>query len=302
MYGQLWRWVQTQPVVTFGENAGETPYEPDITFEQDPAHLYNDVQITCDGSLDVTSSNALQEAQDATSQANYFPQTLQKTTNPRLVQQGLNVANYLLSQFKDPHTRLSGLSVNCATNPNALPALMGLNFADMVQVNRRPTGAPMKSVPCFIEQISWSGDDTGNKLMASFQMSPASQYQYGLISATWGKLTAGISAGVSTITVGPLNGLSLVAAQYVIPANYQMTLGYGTANAETVTVQSVQTVSPGYTSVTLTLASPTTKSHSINDYLCDILPVNTTIPQGGTYPSCFDGASLTGGSMPLIAF
>ena len=306
LFGQLWRWVQSSPRVTFGENAagGEIPYLADITFEQDPAHLYNDIQVTCDGASDLTNGNGLQESQDSTSQGNYFPQTLQKTTNPQVVQGGKNIANYLLSQYKDPHTRLSGLSVDCSSNPAALAALMSLNFADLVQVNRRPASAPMKSLSCFIEKVSWSGDDTGTSLKASFEMSPASQYQYGVISATWGQLTAGIAAGVSTITVGPLNGLSLMAAQYVIPSNcgYQMTLGFGTANAETVTIQSVQTVSPGYTSVQITLASPTVNSHNLSDYLCDIEPGNITIPPVGSYPTCFDKSSLTGGSQPLIGF
>jgi hypothetical protein len=304
LYGQLWRWIQNSPRATFGENvsAGEIPYQADITFEQDPAHLFNDIQVTCDGSSDLTDANSLQESQDATSQANYFPQTLQKTTNPQVVQGGKNVADYLLSQFKDPHTRLAGLNVECASNPNALSALMTLNFADLVMVNRRPTSAPSKSLSCFIEKVTWSGDDTGKTLKAAFEMSPASQYQYGVISATWGKLTAGVSAGATVVTVGPLNGLSLEAAQYVIPggAGYQMTLGYGTANAETVTVLSVQTVSPGYTSVQVTLASATTKSHSTNDYLCDINPGTIALPPGGTYPSCFDNSSLTGGYTPLI--
>lgn len=306
LYGQLWRWVQSQPRVTFGENvtSGEIPYKADITFEQDPAHLYNDIQVTCDGPTNLTNANALQEAQDSTSQANYFPQTLQKTVNPQYVQGGLNVANYLLSQYKDPHTRLSGLSVDCASNPNALPALVGLNFADLVQVNRRAASAPMKSLACFIERVSWSGDDTGQNLTASFEMSPASQYGYGVISATWGQLASGYAAGVSTITVGKLNNSSVIAAQYVIPggSGYQMTLGYGTANAETVTIQSVQAVSPGYTSVQITFTAPTVNSHSLNDYLCDINPGNAAIPPAGTYPSCFDSSSLTGGSQPLIGF
>jgi hypothetical protein len=304
LYGQLWRWVQSQSRVTFGENSagGEIPYKDNITFEQDPAHLYNDIQVTCDGSSDLTSANALQESQDSTSQANYFPQTLQKTVNSQVVQGGKNIANYLLSQFKDPHTRLSGLSVDCASNPSALPALMVLNFADLVQVNRRPASAPSKSLACFIEKVTWSGDDTGKNLVAQFEMSPASQYQYGVISATWGKLTAGVSAGATVITVGPLNGLSLIAAQCVIPTGYQMTLGFGTANAETVTVQSVQTVSPGYSSVQITLTAATTKSHSTNDYLCDVEPGNVTIPPVGSYPTCFDADSLTGGYQPLISF
>ena len=123
---------------------------------------------------------------------------------------------------------------------------------------------------------------------------PLSQYQYGVISACWAPLTTSYAAGVSSITVGALNGFNGIAAQYVIPPNYQMTLGFGTANAETVIVRSVQTVSAGYTSVQLTLASPTIVSHAANDLICDIEPGGISLPPAGTYPKCFDAASITG--------
>lgn len=305
LYGQLWRWIQTQPRVTFGENVpgGEIPYLGDVTFEQDPARLFNDVQITCDGSQDLNNTNSLQEVQDATSQTAYFPQTLTRTLNPQLVQGGLNVANYLLSQYKDPHTRIQGITVDLASNPSLLAQVAGLNFADRVRVNKRPAEAPMKTLDCFIEQIEWSGTNTG-ALSLHMQMSPASQYQYGIIAAAWAQLQSSYAAGVSTITVGPVSGNNSVPAQSVIPggSGYQMTLGYGTAAAETVTVQSVQAVSPGYSTVQITFTTPTANAHNANDYLCDPNPGNVALPPAGTYPTCFDAASLTGGTMPLIGF
>lgn len=305
LYGQLWRWKQTQPRVTFGENVpgGEIPYLGDVVFEQDPARLYNDVQITCDGSQDLTNLNALQEVKDTTSQTAYFPQTLTRTINPQYVQGGLNIADYLLSQYKDPHTRIEGITVDLASNPSLLPQVAVLNFADRVRVNKRPAEAPMKTLDCYIEQIEWNGTDQG-ALTLHMQMSPASQYQYGIIAAAWAQLQSSVAAGVSTITVGPVSGNSAVPAQCIIPggSGYQMTLGYGTANAETVTVQSVQTVSSGYSTVQITFTAPTVNSHNANDYLCDVLPANISLPPAGSYPTCFDAASLTGGTVPLIGF
>lgn len=305
LYGQLWRWIQTQPRITFGENVpgGEIPYLGDVTFEQDPARLFNDVQITCDGSQDLNNTNSLQEVQDATSQNNYFPQTLARTINPQLVQGGLNVANYLLSQYKDPHTRVQQITVDLASNPSLLPQVAVLNFADRVRVNKRPPLAPMKTLDCFIEQLEWGGTDTGT-LTLRMQMSPASQYQYGVISAAWAQLQSGYAAGVSTITVGPVSGVNSVPAQSVIPggSGYQMTLGYGTANAETVTIQSVQAVTSGYSTVQITFTAPTANAHNANDYLCDVLPGNAALPPAGSYPTCYDAASLTGGTSPLIGF
>lgn len=305
LYGQLWRWVQTQPRVTFGENVpgGEIPYTGDVVFQQDPARLYNDIQLTVDGAQDVTSTNQLQEVHDVTSQTNYFPQTLTRTVNPQTVQGGLNVANYLLSQYKDPHTRIQEITVDLASNPSLLPQVAFLAFANRVRVNKRPAEAPMKTLDCFIEQMEWSGTDTG-ELKLRMQMSPASQYQYGIISAAWAKLQSGYAAGVSTITVGPISGVNSVPAQSVIPggAGYQMTLGFGTAAAETVTIQSVQTVTTGYSTVQITFTAPTANAHAANDYLCDVLPGNAALPPAGSYPTCYDAAALTGGTVPLIGF
>jgi hypothetical protein len=304
LFGHLWRWIQNTPVVTFGENlpGGEVPVRDDIKFEQDPAHLYNDVQITADGAADLTDTNQLQESEDTTSQTAYFPQTLTRTINPQTVNTAKSMANYLLSLYKDPHTRLQGLTVDLAHSPALQSKVMSLNFADLVRVMKRPELAPAKQLDGFIEQLEWSGDDTGAALQLKLQVSPASQYRYWMISAAWAALTTSPAAGVSVITVGPISGNSAIPAQAVIPAGFTMTLGYGTANAETVTVQSVQTVTAGYSTVQLTLTAVTTKSHTGGDVICSPLPGGVTLPPGGTYPTCFDAAAAFGGTSPMFGF
>lgn len=292
LYGHLWRWIQTTPVATFGENtaAGEIPALGDIQFEQDPEHLYNDIQITCDGALDGTDANTLQESQDAASQSAYFPQTLTRNINAKSVTTGKGIANYLLSQYKDPHTRVGQITIDLAHSPALQAKVATLKFADLVRVKKAPALAPAKQLDGFIEQVEWSGDDTGSSLQLKLQVSPASQYRYWMISAAWAALSSPAAAGAITITVGPISGNNAIAAQYVLPSGFTMVLGYGTANAETVTVQSVQTVSPGYSTVQLTLTAATTKSHSSSDLICSPLG-NVAVPPGGTYPSCFDGSA-----------
>ncbi|MFF5029253.1 hypothetical protein ACFY2J_34220 [Streptomyces collinus] len=304
LYGHLWRWIQNTPVVTFGENAagGEVPVRGDIKFEQDPAHLYNDVQITVDGAADATDLNRLQEAEDTASQTAYFPQTLSRTINPQSVTTGKSMANYLLSLYKDPHTRLQGLTVDLAHSAALQKKVMGLHLADLVRVMKRPVLAPAKQLDGFIEQLEWSGDDTGSVLQLALQVSPASQYRYWIISAAWAALSSSIAAGVNVITVGPVSGNNAIAAQYVIPAGFQMVLGYGTATAETVTVQSVQTVTAGYSTVQLTLSANTTATHTAGDVICSPLPSTATLPPGGTYPTCYDTAAQFGGTSPLFGF
>lgn len=304
LYGHLWRWIQNTPVATFGENfaGGEIPVKDDIKFEQDPTHLYNDVQVTVDGAADVTDLTRLQESSDSASQTAYFPQTLSRTINPQATQTGKSMANYLLSLYKDPHTRLQGLTVDLAHSPTLQNKAMTLRFADLVRVMKRPALAPAKQLDGFIEQIEWSGDDTGANLQLRLQISPASQYRYWIISAAWAALSTSPAAGVSVITVGPVSGNNAIAAQAVIPAGFTMVLGYGTANAETVTVQSVQTVTAGYSTVQLTLAAPTANSHTSGDLICSPLPGSATLPPGGTYPTCYDAAAVFGGTSPLFGF
>jgi hypothetical protein len=304
LYGHLWRWIQNTPLATFGENTtgGEIPYLGDVTFEQDPGHLYNDVQVTCDNASDADGTNGVQEVTDSASATAYFPQSLTRTVNTTTVQGGLDIANYLLSQYKDPHTRVNGVTIDLASSPSLQNSVSGLKFADLVRVNRRPALAPSKTLDGFIEQIEWSGDNTGQVLQLHLQVSPASQYRYWLVSAAWAALSTTIASGVGVITVGPVSGNSAIAAQYVIPAGFTMVLGYGTANAETVVVQSVQTVTAGYSTVQLTLAANTTKSHTAGDLICSPLPGTATLPPGGTYPTCFDAAAVFGGTSPLFGF
>ncbi|MCZ1006325.1 LamG domain-containing protein [Streptomyces lydicus] len=303
LYGHLWRWIQSVPQAIFGENnaAGEIPYQEDVTFAQDPARLFNDVQVTVEGALDATDSNTLQRVTDTASQSAYFPQSMTRSINSASVTTGLSIAEYLLSQYKDPHTRLGGLTVDLGSAPGRIPTIAALGFGTLVRVMRRPALAPAKQLDCFVEQIEWSGSED-DQLQVHMQMSPASQYTYWIVSAAWAALATSPSAGATALTVGPISGNSAIAAQYVIPAGFTMTLGYGTANAETVTVASVQTVTAGYTTVQLTLTAATTKAHTAGDLICSPKPGSATVPPGVTYPTCYDGAAKFGGTSPLIGY
>lgn len=294
LYGHTWRWKQSTPRLTFGEDTagGEIPYNADITFATDPAHLYSDVQITCSGAADATDTNQVQTASDATSQDTYFPQTLSRTINPQTVADGKNIADYLISQYKDPHTRVGQITVDLAHSPALQAQLAGLAFSDLVRVMRRPTLAPAKTLDGFIEQLAFSGDDTGQVLQARLQISPASQYRYWMYSAAWATLAADAAAGADRITIGPVSGDADIPAQYILAAGQQLVVGYGTAAAETITVASVTTVAPGYTTATVTLTGTLTAAHTAGETACEPLPSNVTLPPDpATYPTCFDGSA-----------
>jgi hypothetical protein len=293
LYGRLWRWLQSIPRVTFGEDvdAGEVPYSGDPGFVQDPAHLYNDVQVTCDGAMDATDTTTVQEAQDADSQAAYFPQTLTRTVNPSSVSQGADLAAYYVARYKDPHTRVSGVHVDLGGGLR-FPLVADLSFADLVRVTKRPAVAPAKSITGFIEQVTWSGDDTG-ALALDLQISPRARDQFWVISPTWAQLAAPAAAGDTVVTCGPIAGDPRIPAQCTITAGQGVAVGYAVAGrAEAATIEAVQAVAAGYSTVQITLTAPLVHAHDAGEYFCDLRPDNFSQPPGpAVYPSCLDGSA-----------
>lgn len=263
------------PMVVFGEQAasGEIPYE-DCILDDDPTRLANIVKVT------QAATSQEFTATDSGSQGSYFPRSLARTTNALSSQECQDAANYLLSRYKQPATRVSSIRIHPSANPSVLwPVCLGLELGTRVRVMRRPPApAAAIQVECFIESIAWEFTDGGDAYV-TLQCSPADLTPYGLVAA-WHTTLAGsgtIAAGATSLTINAgQDNTNPAAAQ--IPINGQLTIGQNTANQETVTVSGVSATSPGWTTAVLTLASATTKSHTGGDVVCDVLPSGTTDP------------------------
>jgi hypothetical protein len=269
------------PVYTFGENtaAGEWPYEG-VVMPLDPTHIGNLVQVT------QYSSNQVFTAQDATSQTDYFPRTLQRTINAASTLECQSAAQYLLSRYKQPAVRISSIVLHPSAVPAMWPVCLNLELGMRITVNRRPPAAPMISVPCFIENISWSWDDTGEATV-TLQCSPVDLSPYGLFASFHTTLASSIGSGVGSITINAgADNTNPAAAQ--ISTGQQLVLGLGTANQETVTVGKVATTSSGWSTCVITLQANTAHSHAAGDVVCEPLPT------GVTSASTYDSSSVIG--------
>lgn len=275
------RYNALSPAYTFGERVdlGEWPYE-EVTLDYDSTHLSNQVTVQQEG----TQQNF--PAVDAASVTAYFPRTMSRTINASNTAECQDAADYLLSRYRQPAQRVSSLKLHPSANPALWPVCLSLDLGTRVRVMRRPPGAPPVQVECFVENISWEFDDAAEAWL-TLQCSPADLTPYGTFAAWHTKLNTTVSAGVSAITIkAPADNVNPLAAQ--LAPGQQLTLGQGTANAETVTVLSVGATSPGWTTAAITLTAPTTKAHTANDVICEPLPAGTTDPTTWDGVAMFD--------------
>lgn len=277
------RYNATVPMYTFGENAGEYPYE-DCQLDFDSTHLSNQVTVTQES----TGQNFY--ATDATSVTNYFPRTMSRTINSADASECQDAASYLLSRYKQPAQRVSSIKLHPSANPALWPVCLNLELGTRARVMRRPPGLPTIQVDVFIENIQWDFGNDG-EAWCTLQCSPADLTPYAVFSSWHTTLATSPASGVTSITVNAsADNVNPLAAQ--LAAGDTIVLGQNTANQETVTVSAVGATSPGWTTATITLTAATTKSHSSGDVVCEPLPAGVTDPTTYDSVSKFDSAAF----------
>lgn len=279
------RYNSLTPMYTFGERAdlGEWPYE-DAQPTRDTAHLANIVQVT------QTSTGQVFSAANAAAQVSYFPKTLTRDINSTNTFECQDAANYLLSRYVNPVTRIQTLVLHPSAMPAMWPVCLSLELGMRIRVMRRPPAAPPIVVDCFIEKIDTSNDDAADATW-TLQCSPVDLTPYGVFASFHTTLHTTVASGVTSITINAgADNTNLAAAQ--IGPGQHLVLGQNSANQETVTVLSVAATSPGWTTCVITLTAATAKSHAAGDVICEPLPTGVTDPTTWDNVSMFDGIAF----------
>jgi hypothetical protein len=215
---------------------------------------------------------------------------MSRTVNSSSALECQDAANYLLSRYKNPATRVSAIKLHPSANPALWPVCLALELGTRVRVMRRPPGVPATQIEAFVENMAWDFGDDGEAFL-TLQCSPADLTPYGIFAAWHTTLHTTISSGVSTITIdASADNTNPLAGQ--LAAGQQLVLGQNTANQETVTVSAVGATSPGWTTATITLTANTTKGHTAGDTICEPLPTGVTDPTTYDAVSKFDSATF----------
>ena len=267
------------PVVVFGsdEAAGEIPYTGMPTVAIDPQHLFNDVTVTQD-------SGTTTRFADQDSVAQYFQHVLQASSSVYSAADAGFMASYLVGRYGEPPSRVSTLSVDLAANPNITNAILGLRIGNHVQLNHR-TQAGVIALDLTIDQVSHAIQ--ADSWVVSFELTPL--YRYWVAASGRAQLTAAVPVGATSVTIGPMQDAAWNPVEGSIAVGSAMVLSPDTPSAEALAVTAVTSNTPGaagYSSATVTFATPTTQVHAVGDELCDA-PPSVTVEDGfgGSLPT-----------------
>jgi hypothetical protein len=276
--GRGYRYNALTAAWTFGDGTGEYPYE-DLQLDFDSTHLSNVVTVT----QQPTGTDYV--AQDAASKASYYTRTMSRTLNTTSALECQDAADYFVSRYKGPLTRVQNIKLHPSANTALWPVLLGLELGTRVRINRRPPGAPLVSVDCFVEQISWDMD-SANEAWVTLQCSPVDSRVYGEFGAYRTTLNGAPTAGATSITLNSgTDSTNPLAAQ--LPNGTQLVVGIGTANQETVTLTSVGVTTSGWSTAACGVTA-LTKSHSAGETVCEVLPSGVTDPAAFNVLQQFD--------------
>jgi hypothetical protein len=273
------RYNALSPAITFGDGSGEMPYE-DVQLDFDPTHLGNVVEVT------QTPTGTVFAAQNSASVSTYYTRTMTRSLNTANALECQDAADYLVSRYSQPLTRVQALKVHPSAVPSLWPTMLALELGTRVRINRRPPGAPLVSVDCFVEQIQWDMDDKGDAFV-TLQCSPIDPNPYAGFAAWHTTLGAAVSAGANTITVNaPADNVNPLAAQ--LTPGQQLVVGLGGSVPETMTILSVSSTGSPWTTGTITFTANLAHGHT-NGFT-----VSEALPTGITNPAYYDATEQFG--------
>jgi hypothetical protein len=229
------RTYKTSPSFTIGDGPGELPATAALTIDNDPTYVYNRVQITrADGSIVSEGSTA--------SALVYYTRSYSRTINNLADQDGIDLANYLLNRYSAVHPRVERVTLDAAGTPGLFPAVLQFEIGMRIRVNRRPLGAPIVSLDCFIERIEHNVDGQNGTWTVTLDLSPVLE-NYWLSAPVNTTLSATAAAGSSTLSLNPLADTANLLPSLLWPGQ-QLIVDPGLATQETVVIGGTTSAGP----------------------------------------------------------
>jgi hypothetical protein len=135
---------------TFTDDGTDSKYlAGSLRFTIDDRNIYNDAQVTRDGGV-------MQTASDATSIAAYGPRTWSVSSLP-LSSDGSarDLAERKVARYKDPQVRAESWTVNPQVSPTTWGTILGLEIGDHVELEVRPVNTGTReTIQLDLEQIT----------------------------------------------------------------------------------------------------------------------------------------------------
>jgi hypothetical protein len=150
-YDRQWR-LRATSSTTYSDipTGSEIPYE-DLQLEYGDRYIYTEVVVSREGGATATAS-------DSAAQSLYFRRTLSRSglliTNDAELS---DAANWLLSIYSSPSTRVSSVTINGELQTSAWPTIMSTDLQSICTVKRTPIGGgSVISRDVWVEAIDWN--------------------------------------------------------------------------------------------------------------------------------------------------
>jgi hypothetical protein len=148
-----WALFNQVPQVTFGDQAGQVPYQMGQAYDFDNTYLYNTVAVTRTSG---TTTSITATVKDTTSQNEYFNRSaLQRTISTTSDLDAYTLADWDLAQYAQPQMRVRGLTVDASSKPSvAFPQVLFTTVGDVAYVDRSPVGGAPIAGTYIVEKIT----------------------------------------------------------------------------------------------------------------------------------------------------
>jgi len=173
VYVPRWGIYDMAPVLTFGDatDGTEIPYVMGQQFGYDNTYLYNTDAIT--RQVGPNQSITATATSFPSSKAYFLRSALSQTIQTSSDLDAYDIANWDIAKYAQPEYRISTITIDASSNPTqAFPAVLALQQAQIVTVNRRPVGGAELSVQAIVQKVSHAIGPT--MWQASYEISPYS--------------------------------------------------------------------------------------------------------------------------------
>lgn len=279
---------QLSPAWTLGEGNGEQPYEAGVEIELDTQRLSNVVKGQRVGGIVLTVADS------ASIQARYvhtFPDSL--TMKYAADADLRDLLNGMLWRYRVPYDRASRVEFDPVSNPALWPFALGARISQRVRLNRRPPGAPTKTLDVWVESVQHALSVTarGVSWRTTIEASPGLPTPLTFATAARSTLATAVTAGGNLLTLVALPDAGTNTSQsngWTASAMPQVLIWGGGAPV-LANVIVMGSTALGYTTFTVTLTAGLATGYPAGTVVSEAMPISGN-GAGWTY-STFDVAA-----------
>jgi hypothetical protein len=146
----------------------QVPYQKGIAFDYDNTYIQNSAQATLTSGPSTLAAPIVRDQQSVTEYLQRGP--LSQSVSGQFTEDAYDRATWSLFKYRQPSMRVSSITVQPNSYPQAFTSVLTTDIGDIASVSRFPTPGPGYTLPVVTEQVSIEIGPGGWQV--SYQQSP----------------------------------------------------------------------------------------------------------------------------------